>query len=327
MYSGGRSKVTGRGCATALRAKITREVHRVYNFEGMSLSKRARYGTYILACSWALASELPVRVYSIADGLRSTSVNRIGADSKGFLWLSTSDGAARFDGYRFLNFSLGDGLSNRRVNDVLETRSGAIWVATAGGLCRLGKAPGSAPAVEREYLPPGSHWISRLLEPRSSSAAATVLWCGTDSGLFRFTPQDGKFQRVALESTPPGRDPFIFDLYEDRSSNLWAGTDEGLYQFTGDTQAARYTVRQGLPAKQVTAVRQDSSGKIWAATWQGAARLSEGRADLVLNRANGLAGDYLYSLLPLSNGDLWFGGVGGVTVTDAAGVEIGRAHV
>lgn len=286
----------------------------------MFVTDLARYGVCVLGCSLALASDLPVRVYSTADGLRSNSVNRITVNSRGFLWLSTSDGAARFDGYQFLNFSVGDGLPHRRVNDVLETRGGDVWVATGGGLCRLGRAPAPAPAVESKYIPPGAPWISRLLEPRSSSAAEPVIWCGTESGLFRFTPRNGKFQRVALTPTPSEKDPFVHDLYEDRNGALWAGTDLGLYRFGEGDAAVRYTVQQGLPANQVTAVRQDRSGAIWVTTWLGAARVSGDRADLVLKRASGLAGEYLYSVLPLANGDLWLAGTGGVTVTDSAGV-------
>jgi ligand-binding sensor domain-containing protein len=39
----------------------------------------------------------------------------------------------------------------------------------------------------------------------------------------------------------------------------------------------------------------------------------------VLTRSKGLVAEYLYSLLPLENGELWFGGTGGVTVTDSEG--------
>ena len=147
----------------------------------------------------SFGSQLPVRVYSTADGLRNNSVNRIVQDSRGFLWFCTSEGVSRFDGYGFVNYGVAEGLSHRRVNDVLESRSGEIWIATGGGLSKLGTGPTVA-VVPEERVPPGSRWISRLLEDRSSAAGQPALWCGTSSGLYRFTSSDGRFQRVDLGS-------------------------------------------------------------------------------------------------------------------------------
>ncbi len=112
----------------------------------------------------ASGSQLPVRVYSTADGLKNNSVNRIVQDSRGFLWFCTSEGVSRFDGYGFVNYGVAEGLGHRRVNDVLESRSGDIWIATGGGLSKLGSNPPPAKVVEETHTPPDARWISRLLE-------------------------------------------------------------------------------------------------------------------------------------------------------------------
>ncbi len=268
--------------------------------------------------SWpVLASSLPVRMYSAADGLRNNAINRIVTDSRGFLWLCTSDGVSRFDGYGFLNLSESDGLSHRRVNDVLESRSGDFWIATDGGLCRLVGRPAPAPAVESQHLAVGAGRILRLLEARRSTAAWPVIWCGTDSGLFRFTPRDGGFDRVELGAD---HEVAVLSLYQDADGVLWVGTLQGLYRYREGGETVHYTVREGLPANQVTAIRRDRLGSIWVATWRGAARLTGGRVDRVLTRASGLAAEYLYDLLPAPNGDLWLAGTGGLTVVDSSGV-------
>jgi signal transduction histidine kinase/ligand-binding sensor domain-containing protein len=193
-----------------------------------------------------------------------------------------------------------------------------LWVATGGGLCRLGTRP-SPSAPERDHYPPATRWITRLLEPRSWSAAKPWIWCGTDNGLYRFNPGDGKFERVLLD--PPEADTrgTVFDLYEDAEGTLWVGTDRGLYRYRDGATTVRYTVQNGLPADEVTSVRQDRTGAFWVATWRGAARLGRSGADFVLTRNKGLAADYLYSILPLETGDFWLGGTGGITVIDSAG--------
>src|SRR5712692_9024769 len=86
---------------------------------------------------FARAELLPVRTYTIADGLAHNEVNRIVRDSRGFLWFCTADGLSRFDGYAFTNYGTGEGLPHRYVTDLLETRSGQFWVATYGGLVRF----------------------------------------------------------------------------------------------------------------------------------------------------------------------------------------------
>src|SRR5437762_13460146 len=85
----------------------------------------------------AHASTLPVRTYTIADGLPRNRIHRIVKDSRGLLWFCTSEGLSRFDGYTFTNYGTLQGLPHPAVNDLLDTRAGTYWVATRDGLSRL----------------------------------------------------------------------------------------------------------------------------------------------------------------------------------------------
>ena len=101
------------------------------------------FATIALPC--LIAEVLPIRSYNTADGLAGDSINRIVADSRGFVWFCTPEGLSRFDGYRFVNFGLAEGLPHRSVNALLETRSGEYLAGTGGGLCQF-RAGGSAKA-------------------------------------------------------------------------------------------------------------------------------------------------------------------------------------
>ena len=92
---------------------------------------RAALGTVLIALCVA-ADELPVRVYTTADGLVQDHVLSIRRDSHGYLWFGTAEGLSIFDGYQFTSFGVADGLPNRAVTDVLETRQGEYWIATNG---------------------------------------------------------------------------------------------------------------------------------------------------------------------------------------------------
>ncbi|HEX9959601.1 MAG TPA: two-component regulator propeller domain-containing protein [Pyrinomonadaceae bacterium] len=83
------------------------------------------------------AERLPIKTYTVADGLLRDNVYKIKQDSRGFLWFCTVEEISRFDGYTFTNFTVADGLPDRRVNDFLETKGGSIYIATGKGLAKL----------------------------------------------------------------------------------------------------------------------------------------------------------------------------------------------
>src|SRR2546425_9152250 len=92
----------------------------------------------VLLLPWLAKPErLPLKSYTVADGLAHNVINKIVRDSRGFLWFCTEEGLSRFDGYNFTNYGTNEGLPHPAVNDLLETRVGEYWVATGGGLVRF----------------------------------------------------------------------------------------------------------------------------------------------------------------------------------------------
>src|SRR6478672_7513064 len=91
----------------------------------------------LLLCSAARGERLPLKPYTVDDGLIHNEINKIVRDSRGFLWFCTTQGLSRFDGYEFRNFGPDEGLPYGSVNDFMETRSGELWLATNEGLVRF----------------------------------------------------------------------------------------------------------------------------------------------------------------------------------------------
>src|SRR5215510_10611179 len=92
----------------------------------------------LLLAGAARAEQLPIKTYTITDGLAHGSVNSIYQDHKGFLWFGTWEGLSRFDGYGFVNYDRRDGLPDVFINHITEDRQGRLWVATnGGGVARL----------------------------------------------------------------------------------------------------------------------------------------------------------------------------------------------
>ena len=66
--------------------------------------------------------------FTIKEGLPSNNVYRCVEDKSGFLWVSTDNGIARFDGKRFQLFTTRDGLPDNDVLEVIKENNSRIWV-------------------------------------------------------------------------------------------------------------------------------------------------------------------------------------------------------
>ena len=75
--------------------------------------------------------------YSQEDGLPNNQIQCIYQDSRGWIWLGTSQGLSRFDGYRFVNY-INDpddttSLSGRLIRVIYETGDGRLFIGTENG--------------------------------------------------------------------------------------------------------------------------------------------------------------------------------------------------
>jgi ligand-binding sensor domain-containing protein len=222
------------------------------------------------------AAHLPVRTYTTADGLPRNTITCIVPDSWGFLWLCTTEGLARFDGYQFHTYGVEQGLPNPVVNTLVQTRTGVLVAGTKAGFAVLRPRPDERSHSRFDvYFPgpsPAEREINSLLEDR-----AGVLWCGTSAGLFRirWNGSSPVFEAIV-------RDTQVVNLAQDRAGNLWvAGFHQGLLEVTPAGDVRRYGKQQGLPYwliegrpyVEVNAVAVDGDGTVWAGTYLGLCKL------------------------------------------------------
>jgi len=71
--------------------------------------------------------------FSVDNGLPSNEVFDLLHDSKGFMWMATDFGLARFDGTGFKQFGIEDGLTKVTVLQLKEDAQGNIWALTLTG--------------------------------------------------------------------------------------------------------------------------------------------------------------------------------------------------
>ncbi len=91
-----------------------------------------RLSILILLCvPFALAAQNNYsisRTFTTNDGLPSNYVYKCVEDNKGFLWVATDAGIARFDGKYFQIFTTQQGLPDNEVLSVFKENNGTIWV-------------------------------------------------------------------------------------------------------------------------------------------------------------------------------------------------------
>lgn len=73
------------------------------------------------------------RNYSTEHGLPSPETYCFLQDSRGYLWIGTDNGAARFDGYRFQTYGAKEGLTNNVIFNIHEDAKGRIWFGSMTG--------------------------------------------------------------------------------------------------------------------------------------------------------------------------------------------------
>ncbi|MGH9841356.1 MAG: sensor histidine kinase [Blastocatellia bacterium] len=169
----------------------------------------------VLALAWTVLAQYHFDSWTTNNGLPHNWIQAVRQTRDGYLWLTTRDGLARFDGLRFRVFNKNNTpemTSNRFTYHALwEDREGNLWMGTLdGGVIRHRDGVFTA-YTTRDGLPDNA--INRIDE----DASGTV-WFFTKGGLAQW--KDGRLTRVT--AGPDGS----FDAYLTTPGNF--GID-GIY--------------------------------------------------------------------------------------------------
>ena len=102
-----------------------------------------KYFVFLLCLNVSLfAAEYGFDVWTTAEGLPQNTVTGVVQTPDGYLWLSTFDGLARFDGVKFTIFDKGNtkGILNNRFVGIFVDRQGAVWAFTENGVITVYRA-------------------------------------------------------------------------------------------------------------------------------------------------------------------------------------------
>lgn len=168
------------------------------------------------------------------EGVADNSINMVNIDKHGQIWVSyNSNGLLSFDpdSLKFkTHLQYHDngekGLSSNRIYGAVQDSAGKYWIVSNNGISSWDAASGKFKPYLRGYQ-------GRAI----FSDSKNVIWAGTQSGLFRFDPEQDKFQ---LYVDPIIRRDFgiVLHVMEDAKQQLWISAVDAIYK----VNASRDTV-------------------------------------------------------------------------------------
>lgn len=142
-------------------------------------------------------------------GFGKNGISNILEDHRGFLWLATWSGLAKYDGYSVKRYRQesgnANGLKSNRITHLFEDSGGVLWIGTEDGLNRFN--PETGQFVHYEHEPSDARSLRRNFVYSIKQTPDGSLWVGTDEGLNRMVGKDEQEYFVRYKLAPKDIQP------------------------------------------------------------------------------------------------------------------------
>ncbi len=267
-----------------------------------------------LVCAAANAQVEPsFRRLDIADGMPSSQVMDVMQDRKGYIWVATADGLARFDGIGFRvyrhNPSDAESIPCNDVQTVFEDSHERLWLGCADrglALMRDRDAGRFVPfQAELERLGYDTLDVYSFAE-----SAGGHLWLGTfRRGVLRLDA-DGHLQTLQdwVNVPEPLRNSDVLELHVDRSGDLWLATTAGLWRVRNIDSAAQARAEQVIAEGMALAIFDAADGQLWIGGATSMHRIAVGAPADEIVEVEGLEGATVFDGIAQDRtGAMWLG--------------------
>src|SRR5512133_310709 len=187
---------------------------------------------------FAVNERIRIEDYSYREGLTSSGANSVFRDSKGFLWICTTNGLFRYDGYSFKNInSIASEILKYETYCIAEDKNQNYWIGTAGkGIVYYNSHTGKL--FNLKLSEGNDSKINRILFFRNR------IWVATNEGLLVIDEKEDINVNTLIKVNVLWPDPvnknlqmnvinFIYS--QPGSKSLWIGTNSPLYELDPDT--------------------------------------------------------------------------------------------
>jgi len=295
---------------------------------------------------WSLDPKKSINKYLInkwdrSDKLPSNSINSIAQTKDGVLWIGTSKGLIKYDGFEFIIVPLDKIINNKKIeiNFLFSDKEDNLWIGCNFGLIKLEKGKLKKITLQKKllmrnvkYIYEDMHkniWLAvgrqylncyrngklsvfdeskKLPCKRISSIVEDkkgILWIGAyQNGLYRY--QNGIFSNFKIKKISGKYS--IYSIYESRDGNLWVGTNRGLISISSQTSVI-YQDAEDTSSNSIYSILEDNEGNIWFGTGDGLNRIKKDlNGRIIIEKC--LKGNHITSIFEDREKSLWIGTIG-----------------
>lgn len=257
------------------------------------------------------------KTLTTVNGLVDNKVYTLQADSQNRLLIGTRWGLSIYQNNTFTNFDETE-LPYRKIRSILPLRfNGDFLLGTYGeGIIKYSNNS-FRQFTEKDGL--ANNTVMSLEKKDDGS-----VWAATYGGVS--VMEDTTFANYTIADGLPNNG--VLDILVDKSNNIWVTTFNGIARFAGNGFEA-ITPSDGLPGEVCYFIEQDDRGIFWIGTNSGIVRFnyqayqnnnaqSNTQIFKLFTRDQGLTANEMNAGASFkdSEGRLWFGSVGGVSVFD-----------
>ncbi|MCB9038178.1 MAG: response regulator [Lewinellaceae bacterium] len=272
--------------------------------------------------SFAQTKNINITHLTTRDGLSNNHVTAVLEDRKGFIWLATSDGLNKWDGYGFEVFKKDsndpESLPGNYILCLAEDDSQNIWIGTNNhGLARYNTA--EQRIYRYEALPDNNTIPGNIIRCITVDKQNNV-WIGTNYGLALYSEGTDNFTRMSFPSETTDRLEYTLDIRDivqiDRQK-LVIQSNQGLFNF--DLATEKMTKAENpLPAidrllfRQKEPICYDRKNQLWIGSTRGLIRYNLLTKSHQIyqndkNDKNSISSNNFSAIFEDSQGHIWIG--------------------
>ena len=111
----------------------------------------------------------------------------------GLLWLGTLNGLYTYSLNDHQLSAVTEGIPHQTIYSLIRSSDGLLYIGTYNGFCRYIPATRHFEAID---LPRSGNRSNQFINSLLEDTARGCIWIGTEGCLFRYTPADGRTQRI-----------------------------------------------------------------------------------------------------------------------------------
>lgn len=272
---------------------------------------------FVLMITRAQATNVIFDRITMDSGLSSSSVTSILKDRTGYVWVGTTEGLNRYDGYTFKVFlpvpDCPESIQSSSIDKLFEDSDGGIWIFfSSGGISRYDRGSDTFLNFTKEWL---RQQLRVYGSPTCFSASVPGhIFIGTENGMLEYDAKEKKLVRLSSAGSVVSSSP-VNCLYSAPDHSFWVGTLAGFSLYDKETNHFQdYTIRtndrEDINAGNlngVNAIYIDRFDYMWLGTGREGAFRSVDMGEREIFQSVGREDTRVYQFLETGDGDFWIG--------------------